>query len=210
MAKNSNLALLHKGDGVVLVNSYGPSAIMRRELGTLAFPTGRVVMCDPHEQHDINDLPRLVFARTVEPGAYPVTVFFSKNGSYRTAAFLEVRFSDAEPAKYVAAKTLFDFEHRRKGLLGYPVRNSSVGVMDGSIFGALCGAERASAMDDVMELFDLDDDADILPRCSVGRSADGTQVAVSLHVSSGIYYWYWGLDKKGKPCNLVADFFTFH
>ena len=26
---------------------------------------------------------------------------------------------------------------------------------------------------------------------------------------SGVYYWYWGKDKKGGICCLTADFFTY-
>ena len=46
-------------------------------------------------------------------------------------------------------------------------------------------------------------------RCAAGISPDGSYSAALFTVPSGVYYWYWGKDQKGKICCLVADFFTY-
>ena len=45
--------------------------------------------------------------------------------------------------------------------------------------------------------------------CAAGISPDGNYSAAIFTVQSGIYYWYWGQDKKGGICCLTADFFTY-
>ena len=45
--------------------------------------------------------------------------------------------------------------------------------------------------------------------CAAGISPDGDYSAALFTVPSGVYYWYWGKDKKGGICCLTADFFTY-
>ena len=212
MSANDNLLRIHATDGAILRNSYGNVLITSKTVGELYLPTGEIVMGNPLSHYSLNDISRKTFSKRVEPGSYPFVAYISKDSSNHAIAFTELRFSDNPPVKFSPAKTKFDTEHHRKGFCGYAVQDSMTGIMDAEVFRLLCKIPRFSFVEEVID-FDLaleDINGYSGLRCGVGSSEDGTLTAAIMSVNSGIYYWYWGLDRFGKICCLIADFFTFY
>ena len=112
---------------------------------------------------------------------------------------------------FTAAKTLWDTERSRRRNCGYVVSESTTGFMDGQYFKDACMKSEFSDLEHEMVLDEiLEENQERWGiRCAAGISPDGSYSAALFTVPSGVYYWYWGKDQKGKICCLVADFFTY-
>lgn len=91
------------------------------------------------------------------------------------------------------------------------VSESTTGFMDGQYFKDACMKSEFSDLEHEMVLDEiLEENQERWGiRCAAGISPDGSYSAALFTVPSGVYYWYWGKDQKGKICCLVADFFTY-
>lgn len=210
MSAKDHLAIIHAVDGATIQNSFGKAKITSTVIGLLNLPTGEIVMADPTRRFGVEDFTRKAFSRKVSPGIYPVVVYTAQTAGDRVLAFAEIRISNEAPSSFVAAKTLYDEEKKRKGFCGYVVNDSTTGFMDAQVFKTICGYPRFYPM---YRLLDLSDAAEhnknaLGFRCAVGDSEDGSLSVSLFSVPSGVYYWYWGKDRKGKICCLIADFFT--
>ena len=205
-----NLKKLRSADKTILTNSFGTATVTKHFIGNLALPTGRIIMCDPYERYSLSDIDRKMFSRAVVPGEYPIWIYLAETESDITLAFAELRFSENSPASFVAAKSQYDVDHHRTGYFGYPVSYNGTGFMDAQVFREICNLPWPQAADCLL-VFDNPnmENADVERLSDIGTSKDGKINAVRFRVNSGIYYWYWGIDNRRKPCALIADFFSY-
>lgn len=210
MNAKDNLEIIHIVDGAVLQNRYGKSVIRSHDIGMISLPTGEIVMADPTLQFDLADFKRKTFQQKVPPGIYPVIAYSAHSDGDYSLAFAEIRITDQPPVTFSAAKTICDAEQSRRRNCGYVINESKTGFMDGQFFRDACKQpnsfdwERDMDIDELLEenreRYGID--------CAAAIAPNGSYSAALFTVPSGIYYWYWGKDKKGELCCLVADFFT--
>ena len=75
----------------------GNSAVDTIDIGTVSFPSGRILACDP--LIELEDRPP--FMQTVPPGTYPVTICVMPSEKYGDRyACVKVTVSDAKPVRY--------------------------------------------------------------------------------------------------------------
>lgn len=211
MDAQNNLKIIHTVDGASLQNRYGKAVIRSHDVGLISLPTGEIVMADPTIEFEIGDAKRKAFQQKVPPGIYPVFAYSAHAGGESVLAFAEIRFTDQPPVTFTAAKTIWDVEQSRRRNCGYIVNESTTGFMDGRFFRESCMRDNSSAVD-YESAFDelLDENRERWGiNCAAGISPDGDYSAALFTVPSGVYYWYWGKDKKGGICCLTADFFTY-
>ena len=77
--------------------------------------------------------------------------------------------------------------------------------MDGQYFKDACMKSEFSDLEHEMVLDEiLEENQERWGiRCAAGISPDGSYSAALFTVPSGVYYWYWGKDQKGKICCLT-------
>ena len=209
MSAKDNLRVIHTVDGATLTNLYGKAMISRKDVGLISLSTGEIVMANPRRDYHIADFKRKAFSRNVEPGIYPVTVYIAHSKRDQRLAFAEIRFSDQKPVSYVAAKSIYDVEKNRLGFCGYFVDGYCTGFMDAELFRKVCALPACSMAEDLLSFDEPEKDYSNIVPCKIGSTKDGTPLATMFPVQSGVYYWYWGKDRKGNPCTLTADFFTY-
>ena len=75
-------------------NMVGNTAVDAMDIGTVSFPSGRILACDP--LIELEDRPP--FMQTVSPGTYPVTICVMPSEKYGDRyACVKVTVSDAKP-----------------------------------------------------------------------------------------------------------------
>ena len=78
-------------------NMVGNTAVDAMDIGTVNFPSGRILACDP--LIELEDRPP--FMQTVSPGTYPVTICVMPSEKYGDRyACVKVTVSDAKPVRY--------------------------------------------------------------------------------------------------------------
>lgn len=211
MDAQDNLKIIHTVDGAILQNRYGKSVIQSHDIGLISLPTGEIVMADPTLRFEIADFKRKAFQQKAHPGMYPVFAYTAHSDGDCVLAFAEICFTDQPPVTFTAAKTIWDAERSRRRNCGYVVSESTTGFMDGQYFKDACMKSEffdfghEMVLDEILE----ENQKRWGIRCAAGISPDGSYSAALFTVPSGVYYWYWGKDRKGGICCLVADFFTY-
>lgn len=211
MDARNNLEIIHTAvDGAILRNRYGRAVIRQHDIGLISLPTGEIVMADPSLRHDIADFKRVALHQKVSPGIYPVFAYSAHSGDDCSLAFAEICFADQQPVDFIAAKTILDAEQSSRRYCGY-VANGATGCTDARFFKDACIHPKSSEWNYDLTLDDaLSENREQLGlSCAAGISPNGDYSAAIFTVPSGVYYWYWGKDKKGDICCLTADFFTY-
>ena len=206
MSAKDNLKAIHKIEGMQLTNANGCVTIRSEDVGCINISSGRIILGDPMRKGSMSDYKRKCFYHTVAPGIYPIRVYHAQSEKLNYIAFAEILFSEKQPVRYVAAKTIIDTEIKRRGFCGYSVHEGATGFMDSTIFEQICNLPRFKEAEEVIEPDETQDG--ILDYTIVYDHAQNP-CAVRFNVSCGYYYWYWGKDNKGGICSLIGDFFTF-
>ena len=205
-----NLEKIHSVEGVFVRNAYDNAMVRGVDLGLLYLPSGQIIMADPERKHALADLSRKTFSESVPAGNYPVTVYMVKTETDERIGFAEVRFNHNLPIKYVKAISMYDSENMRRGPCGYIVHDCQTGIMDAEVFKINSNNPKRTNWHSIVDFdsWDESEEKENQPY-SIGFSPDGQLNALRLEVQSGCYYWYWGKDKAGNICCLIADFFTY-
>lgn len=202
-----NLYLVDSIDGARITNSYGTFRTSRKNIGLLRLNSGQIIIADPLTKYQLEDMDRRTLSIAVEPGNYPVEIYMADDGEDCFPAFAGVRFNDNSPVEFIAAKTVHDQKQSRRPPYRYVVNECRTGFVDAYVFRRICSLPKYALPDN---LIDFDDTEDNGYRCVVGCSEDGELTAALVTVrKSGVYYWYWGKDRDGAICCLMADFFTY-
>ena len=211
MDAQNNLKIIHTVDGSILQNRYGKAVIRSHDVGLISLPTGEIVMADRTRRYEIADFKRKAFQQQVPPGIYSVIAYSAHTDNDHSLAFAEIQITDQSPVTFTAAKTICDAEQSRRRNCGYVVDESATGFMDGQFFRDSSKRPRSSEAQEALDLEELleENQEQLGISCAAGISPGGDYSAALVHVPSGIYYWYWGKDKKGEVCCLIADFFTY-
>ena len=98
-------------------NMVGNTAVDAMDIGTVSFPSGRILACDP--LIELEDRPP--FMQTVSPGTYPVTICVMPSEKYGDRyACVKVTVSDAKPVRYdlamIGDELLRILRRRRDGM----------------------------------------------------------------------------------------------
>lgn len=183
----------------------GTRKIERVEMGELELPTGEIVASDPLAQPE-----RPAFARKVQPGKYPVTLYLFMG----RPALAMVRFAPGNPSKWEIATTPEQDAATLKDdeIFGYPVDAGTGSFRDVTALKLMdererreiaAGAKNFNYYDDV-----LADEYDVYV---MHRPIPENSLNIAVFQSGwgdGFYATFWGLDAAGKPLVLMTDFQT--
>jgi hypothetical protein len=183
-------------------HKFAGGTVEPRPVGTIAVPSGRIVVCDPSD----GKTGRRPLARAVPPGTYPVTISVGRLDAIeeqRVAAAM-VRFSARPVARWEAAANEGDDPATLKAgqYFGYGV-DAGIGcfVDAGTAAGLTFDVWDAKVLTAVLA-------ADPKALCGAAEVAidGGNLVAFTTGAGDGIYASFWGLDPQGEPVVLVTEF----
>jgi hypothetical protein len=174
------------------------------EIGTVAFPSGRIVACDPFTlSHDG------AFTAEFPKGSFPIDVAIAVlRGGDERVAFARIRFSEQDPVQWEMALTEkqapADLEPGE--FYGYGVDSGTGGFMDADACDAILEAigenpaESQAAVDKM--------DVHYRPtRSWMIHAVAGHEAAYfSSGFGDGLYSSFIGRDASGGICRLVTDF----
>lgn len=203
-------------------NMVGNTAVDAMDIGTVSFPSGRILACDP--LIELEDRPP--FMQTVPPGTYPVTICVMPSEKYGDRyACVKVTVSDAKPVRYDLA------------MIGDEDLNED--LEDGDYFGFCVDAGMGCIADvETQKAFReywakrLEEDEDIDPYndlfCDlleesynenpryqrdggdwVNWTVPGTDLSIPIFTSGwgdGVYPCYFGYDSDGNVCGVYILF----
>ena len=161
--------------------------VIHQELGELALPDGRVVVCDPHD-------PGIALARRLTAGRYRVQLRVADlGGRDQRAAAVVLTAGDGPPVRWEPAA-----EHRLSV-------DSATGCLAGpAALAALHAPGGADAVDGLVEALAHTQRA---TWCWANHevATDGNLVAFSSGYGDGAYPVFWGLRADGEPACLLVD-----
>ena len=200
----------------------GSTAVDTMDIGTVSFPTGRVIACDPLVELG----ERTPYIQTVPPGMYPVTVCVMPSEKYGDRyACVKITVTDAVPIRYDLA------------MVGDEDLGEEMG--EGDYFGFVVDAGMgcitdAAAQEAFREYWErrLEEDEDIDPYndlfCDlleesynenpryqreggdwVNWTVPGTDLSIPIFASGwgdGVYPCYFGFDSDGNVCGVYILF----
>ena len=180
----------------------GPLTLSHREIGRLRLPTGRIVAGDPLADPGVQP-----FARTLEPGEYPVRLAIGRLASgEELLAAAWVAFSDAPVVTWLGATF--------KGSGTTPKFGKAIAHIVDSGHSAFLSPEAATVL--VAKLEDDDYSDAIYELIRANPSGDAAVLSWPEHPtlnavvfstdSDGVYPSYWGDDAAGRPVVLLTDF----
>lgn len=209
-------------DQYFTVNKVGNASVDTMNIGTVSFPSGRVLACDP--LIELEDRPPYI--QTVPPGTYPVTICVRPSEKYGDRyACVKVTVSDASPVRYELA------------MVGD--EDLDEGLEDGDYFGFVVDAGMGCITDvETQNAFReywakrLEEDEDIDPYndlfCDlleesynenpryqreggdwVNWTVPGTDLSIPIFASGwgdGVYPCYFGYDSDGSVCGVYILF----
>ncbi len=197
---------LHDGE------HFGRATIALHAIGTLELPSGTIVTCDPF----LVDGPAL--ARTVAPGAYPVSLAVATfrgdktKGDQRVAA-ATVHFRPGVPTSWEVAS--FEAAPRKKGgEPGYPVDAGTGCFMDAGAQAAIKSEPTywPTPSYKALEKQLLTEHYTHTWGWAVYQPDPASRancVAFMSGYGDGVYSSFWGLDDRGTPLCLTTDFDVF-
>ena len=200
----------------------GDTDVDTMDIGTVSFPTGRILACDP--LIELEDRP--TYIQAVPPGTYPVTICVMPSERYGDRyACVKVTVSDAKPVRYDLA------------MVGDEDLSEEMG--EGDYFGFVVDAGMgcitdAAAQEAFREYWErrLEEDEDIDPYndlfCDlleesynenpryqreggdwVNWTVPGTDLSIPIFASGwgdGVYPCYFGFDSDGNVCGVYILF----
>ncbi len=166
--------------------------VIHQELGALALPDGRVVVCDPHD-------PGGPLARRLAAGRYRVQLRVADlGGRDQRAAAVILMAGDRPPVRWESADDEGGAEHKLSV-------DSATGCLAGpAALAALYAPGGADAVDELVEALAQTERA---TWCWANHelAADGNLVAFSAGYGDGVYPVFWGLRADGEPVCLLVD-----
>jgi hypothetical protein len=192
-----------------------------REHGELRLPSGSIVACDPVMFLDGAE----PFQRTIAPGAYPVELGVTEEG---TVAYALVRFSDTPIVSWEVGL----FANRDAPRLGLPVYPADSGVgcfLDAEVAKSLAlkgqehfengakwvDAQKVDAEDDEAwhEAFEKYEKENPPPLSDLSagdvvevEEVDGNLISFQTGRGDGTYPSFWGMSEDEEPVCLLTDF----
>ena len=187
-------------------------------IGSLALPTGQIVVCDPLAYPD-----RPPFVRAVAPGYYPVTLYMADTGaSGERVAIATLQFNSTQADYYELALRPNEDDSELASpdeFYGFPVDAGLGGFIDVAVLtyynqfldNFYTAHPNGNIYDDFFK--------DIFKLTATEERPDGDWVnfqfpekpdynlsMFSSGYGDGVYPAYWGLTKKGECVNLIIDF----
>ncbi|MDM5188666.1 DUF4241 domain-containing protein [Bacillus sp. DX4.1] len=171
--------------------------------------SGKIVACDPLI---FNNKP---FERTIQPGAYPVVVWWHEEEERIAAA--ELKLSNAQPIRWeMAIKLGQNVNELEEGhIFGYPVDTGLGCFADVEAINKMDEMEARLARElgnDFISLYDnviddlLTEHDDVWGNCIVCEDTGLNVIMFSSGYGDGFYASYWGMDEEGQIVSLVTDF----
>ena len=183
-------------------HKFAGGTVEPRPAGTIAVPSGRVVVCDPSGA-EAGTRP---LARAVPPGTYPVTISVGRLDAIdeRRVAAAMVRFSARPIARWEAAACDGDDPETLTAgqFFGYGV-DGGVGCFVDAV--AAAGLTFVTWEGKVLSALLA---ADPTALCGAAEVAieGGNLVAFTTGAGDGTYASFWGLDAQDEPVVLVTEF----
>ncbi len=183
------------------------------EAGTLYFPTGELVACDPLITSDMQP-----FTRRLKSGEYPVLIH--KERESNCVAYLELVCSERSVSSWELALTKGqDLGALVSGeIYGFPVESGMAALMDSETQDELASLERTlfeRKGEDFMGLyeeffhnhfFDANGAIDQFALLTPSEQKKGQIFAFEAGYGEGFYASYFGLDSDGEIIKLVTEF----
>ena len=200
----------------------GDTDVDTMDIGTVSFPTGRILACDP--LIELEDRPPYIQA--VPPGTYPVTICVMPSERYGDRyACVKVTVSDAKPVRYDLAMVGDEDLSEEMGegdYFGFVVDAGMGCITDAAAQEAFreYWAKRLEEDEDIDPYNDLF--CDLLeesyyenPRYQrdggdwVNWTVPGTELSIPIFASGwgdGVYPCYIGYDSDGNVCGVYILF----
>lgn len=200
----------------------GNTAVDTMDIGTVNFPTGQILACDP--LIELED--RLPYIQTVPPGTYPVTICVVPSEEYGDRyACVKVTVSDSRPVRYELAMIgdeNLDEELEDGDYFGFIVDAGMGCIIDVESQNAFkkYWAERLEEDEDIDPYNDLfcdlhEESYNENPRYQrdggdwVNWTVPGTGLNIPIFASGwgdGVYPCYFGYDSNGDVCGVYILF----
>lgn len=194
-------------------------------VGDIYLPSGKIVTADPF----ISDYTK-PFVKTVNPGTYPVNLYFKKQGeNHYRIAFSKIKFKDENATRWILALTEGDkletIQNLKAGeFLGFPVDAGLAFFADNETHEVYLkksdelylGEELFNYYDDVLYDEMVAASAESIYGSKDGDWANhipdknfkGNMIIHSSGWGDGYYPTYWGLNDKNEIVELAMDFFV--
>jgi len=168
--------------------------------GTVALPSGSIIVCDPTSS------PSPVLVRRVPPGRYPVTVSVAtmKGTNERRIAAAMVRFSAQPIATWEPALgEAQDPNDLRPGeYFGYGVDGGTACFMDGEMSRSWTFDDHEQSVEPALEAAD----PTLLAAYAEVTTPKGNLIAFAAGAGDDMYASFWALDASGALVALVTEF----
>ncbi|PDY46652.1 cytoplasmic protein [Bacillus pseudomycoides] len=195
---------------LLLELSKSNSEVLRPEmLEHLKVTSGKMVACDPLIFNKNS------FEQTIQPGTYPIVIWWHKEDDVIAGAELKLSESKVTGWK-MATKPGQNVSELEEGyIFGYPVDTGLGCFADVEAIDKLkeiedrlqqeLGEEFISLYDDVIDdvLTEHDDE---WGNCVVCEETESNIIMFRSGYGDGFYPSYWGIDENGKIVSLVTDF----
>ena len=177
-------------DGGRIETVRGVTELRCREVGSLALPTGRIVVCDP-----LFDLVQEPFSIQVDPDSYPVFLSLTDQSE---AALLMVQFADREPAQWVPATPPF-----------FSVDSATASLMDARLARMLIRAAENDRFDRHWKRVtdEMEENDGLWANVTLHNESGANIVALRTMGGDGSFCSYLGYSQHNELLCLVADFF---
>lgn len=211
-------------DVAFLMNS---DLLIEHKVGDIYLPSGKIVSADPF----ISDHTK-PFVKTVEPGTYPVNLYFKKQSeNHYRIAYSKIKFKQEKATRWILALTEGDevktVQELKPGeFLGFPVDAGLAFFTDAETHKVYlkksdelyAGEELFNYYDDV--LYDEmvadsskskygSDDGDWTNH-TPDKNFKGNMIIHASGWGDGYYPAYWGLNARNEIVELAMDFFVIN
>lgn len=187
-------------------------------IGSVNFPTGKVIVCDPLAFPDTTP-----YKRKIPKGKYPVVIYSAKNtelGERHVIVKLQLNSNKAEKWEMALREGEKAKELKEEGdFFGFPVDAGVAGIYDYQtaleyeIFDqSFTQKNPEKNLYDDYFADEFKKNARNLDDCGhwINHKLPNSNSTISMFTSGygdGLYPAYWGIDKNGKLTSLVIDFF---
>lgn len=183
---------IRQGQISELFHNHCEESLEIQKIGDISLKTGNLAVGDLMSLEAFETLNR-----SVMPGTYPCLSYIHHVNELSYVAFMEIRFNEKKPSRYVNAIGQSD---DKKQEVGYEIYNQKGCIMDVSELKAYQHLDEQAMLTQWQNIHHWLNDT------KVTLNPTKSIIAYDTGAGKGIFGVYFGLDRLGNICNVVTDF----